>query len=493
MKNFKQTVFKRLVTTLLLFVTVLQTSLSATYTNSEITGLTPPKGKMTNEYVQKVAQASYIWGWPMANIHNRREMFKELKEPGLMGGIAPVAPANQLSMLSDYINAGERLVACPNQDVVYGFGIFSLDQDAVVVQVPDFKGRFWVYQIGNQRTDEISSVGAMYQSKPGFYLIVGPDWKGKVPAGITQVIHSDTNLGTIIPRIFVTDDPADKKAVQPLINQIMMYPLSQYDGKIKTKDWKNTNPTIPSLTGTTGSGEEETKWVIPEKFYDELPLIMKELPPMPGEEPLYAAINAVLEAGKKDPNIKKIFTKAVQDADKNIVTPLFQFHNYGIKLPYNWTTITNGAEFKDDYITRIAVAKSNIFVNKATETRYFYQDFDSDGIRLNAAKKYTITFPKGKLPPVSGFWSLTMYNQYHFFEKNDVNRYSLGTKNKDLKYNKDGSLTLYIQSEKPTGDKVNNWLPAPKTGDFSVYLRAYWPKTEIAQGTWLPPAVEKVK
>ena len=259
MKNFKQTVFKRLVTTLLLFVTVLQTSLSATYTNSEITGLTPPKGKMTNEYVQKVAQASYIWGWPMANIHNRREMFKELKEPGLMGGIAPVAPANQLSMLSDYINAGERLVACPNQDVVYGFGIFSLDQDAVVVQVPDFKGRFWVYQIGNQRTDEISSVGAMYQSKPGFYLIVGPDWKGKVPAGITQVIHSDTNLGTIIPRIFVTDDPADKKAVQPLINQIMMYPLSQYDGKIKTKDWKNTNPTIPSLSGTTGSGEEETK------------------------------------------------------------------------------------------------------------------------------------------------------------------------------------------------------------------------------------------
>jgi hypothetical protein len=492
MKNFKKIVLKRLVVMLLVFFAILPASFAAEYTNSDIaSSLTPPKGKITDEYVQKVAQASYMWGWPMVNIHNRRETFKDLKGPGLMGGIVPVAPANQLSMLSDYIDAGERLVACPNQDVVYGFGLFSLEQDAVVVQVPDFKGRFWVYQMGNQRTDEISSVGAMYQSKPGFYLIVGPNWKGKVPAGITEVIHSDTNLGTIIPRIFVSDEPSDKRAVQPIINQIMMYPLSQYDGKMKTKDWKNDNPTIPSVT--SDNGNEETKWVIPEKFYDELPLIMKEVPPMPGEEPLYAAINAVLEAGKKDPRIKEVFTKAVVDADKNLLAPLFQFHNYGIKLPNNWTTITNGAEFKNDYITRVAVAKSNIFVNKGVETRYFYQDFDSNRVRLNAAKKYTITFPKGKIPPVNGFWSLTMYNQYHFFEKNNINRYSLGTKNKDLKYNKDGSLTLYIQADQPSKDKMSNWLPAPKTGDFSVYLRAYWPKAEIADGSWLPPAVIEVK
>ena len=475
-----------------LFFLMLQITLSTTYTNKDITSsLTLTKGKMSDEYIRQVAKASYMWGWPMANLHNRKEIFKDLKEPGLMGGIAPVAPLNQLSMLSDYINAAERLVACPNQDVIYGFGMFALDQDAVVVQVPDFKDRFWVYQIANQRTDEISKIGAMYQTKPGFYLITGPDWKGKVPEGITGVIHSDTNLGIVIPRIFVTDDPADKKAAQPLINQIMMYPLSKFDGKMKIKDWKNNNPTLPSMVA--GSGNQETQWVVPEKFYDELPLILKEVPPMPGEESFYEAMNAVLKEGSKNPRVREIFTKAILEADKELLAPLFQFHNYGIKLSYNWTTITNGAEFKNDYITRVAVAKSNIFVNKSTETRYFYQDLDSKGVRLNSANKYTITFPKGQTPPVNGFWSLTMYNQYHFFEPNEINRFSLGTKNDGLKYNKDGTLTIYIQSEKPSKDKINNWLPAPKAGDFSLYIRAYWPKEEVAGGTWAPPAVLQMK
>ena len=36
-----------------------------------------------------------------------------------------------------------------------------------------------------------------------------------------------------------------------------------------------------------------------------------------------------------------------------------------------------------------------------------------------------------------------------------------------------------------------NWLPAPK-GDFSLYVRAYWPKPAITDGSWTPPAVEKV-
>ena len=104
-----------------------------------------------------------------------------------------------------------------------------------------------------------------------------------------------------------------------------------------------------------------------------------------------------------------------------------------------------------------------------------------------------MTFPKGQVPPVNGFWSLTLYNSEHFFVPNEINKYSLGTKNQDLKYNKDGSLTLYVQFTKPSKDKESNWLPSPKNEDFSLYLRAYWPKPEINEGKWTPPAVTKVK
>ncbi len=95
------------------------------------------------------------------------------------------------------------------------------------------------------------------------------------------------------------------------------------------------------------------------------------------------------------------------------------------------------------------------------------------------------------MPPVRGFWSLTVYNEHHFFEANALKRYSLGTKNKGLKRNGDGSLTLYVQAESPGRGKEANWLPAPSNADFSLYVRAYWPDEGITSGKWTPPAVVK--
>jgi hypothetical protein len=443
--------------------------------------------RISVEYARVLGRLAYFWAWPMTNLHNRRAAFKDLPEPGLMGGIVPVAPSNQLAMLRDYIEPQERLVACPNQDVVYGFGILSLEGEPVVIQVPDFKGRFWVYQVGDQRTDGFANLGAMYGSKPGFYLVVGPNWKGSQPKGIVKVFRSPTNLGYVIPRVFVSDDAVDKQAAQTMINQILAYPLSRYDGRMKTKDWAQV-PKYPSAS----PGEEETKWVVPEKFFDQLPQVLNELPPLRGEEAMYANLRAVLDVAAKDPKLKEGLRQAAIDADEELVAPLFEFRNYGIALPDNWTTINNGAAFGVDYFTRTAVAKSNIFVNRNSETKYFYQDLDSSGERLTGYERYTVTFVKGQLPPVKGFWSLTVYNEHHFFAPNELKRYSIGTKNKTLQYNADGSLTLYVQAEPPADEKRSNWLPAPES-DFSLYLRAYWPQAAITNGTWTPPAVVRLE
>src|SRR5277367_594978 len=205
----------------------------------------PPGGRLTEEYVKQVGRSAYFWAWPMVNMHNRKGILEKLPEPGLMGGIVPVAPVNQLSMLRDYIEPAERLVACPNQDVVYGFGLFMLDKEPVVVQVPDFGDRFWVYQVVDQRTDSFVQIGKMYGTKPGFYLLTGPDWKGAVPSGITGVFHSKTNLGAFIPCVFMDDTAADREAIQPLLTGILMYPLSKFTGQLQTKDWTKV-PSFPN-------------------------------------------------------------------------------------------------------------------------------------------------------------------------------------------------------------------------------------------------------
>jgi hypothetical protein len=441
--------------------------------------------KITEAYAALVGRDAYFWAWPMVNVYSRRLLYEKVPEI-VMSGPVPAAPVNRLGMLTDYIVPEERVVACPNQDVVYGAGAVALDNSAVVSQVPDFGDRFWVYQVVDARTDSFADLGKMYGSTPGLYLLVGPNWAGEVPKGITRVFRASTNSGYIVPRVFQDDAPEDNRAVRTLTQQIMMYPLSEFDGKMKSRDWTSL-PKVPSTT----SGDEEVKWVTPETFFDVLPAVLDDAPPQPGEEARYAQLRAVLAAAEKDPKIKQALKQAALDADNELVKPLFEFRNYGIQLPDHWSTQSNGADFGADYFTRTAVAKSNIFVNKPNETKYFYQDMDAGGIRLNGATRYTVTFAKGQTPPVRGFWSLTLYNEHHFFAPNEIKRYSTGTKNKALKYNPDGSLTIYVQADAPPEAQRGNWLPAPKDADFSLYVRAYWPEVDVADGSWTPPPVRR--
>ena len=461
-------------------------------TAAEVPG--PASGTaMTTEYVQTIGRMAYIWGYALVNSHNRRAAFAYVTSqngnvPGWNGGVLPMAPVGQASMLNDYIKPDQTFVACPNQDVVYGAGFAALDQEPVVVQVPDFGDRFWIYALYDARTDQFAEIGKPYGTKPGFYLMVGPNWKGEAPAGITAIVRSSTELVFSIPRVFKDDNAADTAAIQPLINQIVFYPLSRFDGKKKTMDWSKA-PHFPAPAGAVG----ETKWVTPEKFYDQLPGVMKLVPPLPGEEAVYGWIASVFDAAAKNPAIKTALLESFVAADKDIIAPLTQWKLNGRSAGNGWFSPVNNAQWGTDYLNRTATSKSNMYDNKPIETKYIYRDYDSQGQQLDGSKNYTVTFAKGQEPPVKGFWSLTLYNEHHLFHPNELNRYSLGTKSmSSLKHGADGSLTLYFGSVSPGKDKESNWVPAPK-GSFSLYIRCYWADKAIIDGTWMPPQVEPAK
>jgi len=302
-----------------------------------------------------------------------------------------------------------------------------------VFQVPAFGDRFWVYALYDQRTDEIAQIGMQYGTKPGFYMIVGPNWKGEVPAGINAVVRSSTNLVFAIPRIFKDDTAEDTKAVQPVLTQVVFYPLSKFDGKMKTVDWSK----LPHIAAPASKGAKgETAWVKPETYFEELPVVMNEVPPLPGEEALYGWIRSVFDAAAKDPATKKALIASFVVADKEIIAPLTQWKFNGRSAGNGWNSPVNNAQWGTDYLNRTATSKSNMYDNVPEETKYIYRDFDSKGQQLDGKNSYTVTFPKDQLPPVKGFWSLTLYNQYHLFHPNALNRFSLGTKDKDLKYNR---------------------------------------------------------
>ena len=119
---------------------------------------------------------------------------------------------------------------------------------------------------------------------------------------------------------------------------------------------------------------------------------------------------------------------------------------------------------------------------------------DGEGKTLSGAKQYVIHFAKGELPPVKGFWSLTLYDTEGFFVPNPLDRVNLSQRSA-FNFNEDGSLDLYIQKDSPGKDKEANWLPCPK-GDFALFMRLYWPNEKapsILDGSWMPPAVRAVK
>ena len=437
-------------------------------------------------YVEAQAKAAYVWAYPMVNMLNRKAAFAKVPAPGRLFGVLPAGPTNRIGVLNDYIDPGQNFIACPNQDVVYGLGFMALDETPVVMQIPEIKNRFWVYAIYDQRTDQVGQLGSQYGTRPGFYMLVGPDWKGETPGGISDVLRSSTNLASVIPRIFMDDTVVDRKAIQPIMNQVMVYPLSEFDGKMKVTDWANA----PSFGEATGGGE--TKWVKPETFAAQLKQVLDMVPPQRGEEALYSQAAALLAAVDRDPEIAKVFNKTISEVDETLIPDFLQWKFNGKPAGNNWNRSQNNAQWGVDYYNRTGTSRSNMFDNRPIETQYFYTDRDSNQKALVGTNNYSVTFADGQLPPVDGFWSMTMYNKHHFFYPNDLKRYSLGTKNKSLKYGDDGSLTLYVGNASPGADKESNWIPAPAEA-FSLYIRAYQGKQEILDGSWKPPVVKLVK
>ena len=428
--------------------------------------------------IRRLAREAYVWGWPLAYVHHCRLTLERVPVPGRSGGM-PVAPINRLAMLSDRVVPRNTIVPCPNQDVIYGFGMFDLAATPVVVQVPDFGPRFWLYQLGDQRTDGFAQMGSMYGTQPGCHLVVGPGWSGQVPPGIAGIVRCPTRYAYCLPRVFFSAAAGDREAALPAVNRIMAYPLDEFDGGMRDCDWSKAR-WLPNIG-------KRTTGVSPQTFFETLPKLLDDVPPLPDEERLYADLRRLVATIDRDPSLARLAAEAAGDAERDVVAPLFEFRNVGRPLAGNWTTIDNGAAFGTDYVTRTAVARSNVFVNRQRETKYFFLDLDSRGERLRGDRDYRITFPAGALPPARAFWSLTVYDERHALPAEPTGTYAIGSRNGGLKIDPDGSLTITL-SRKPPDALAGNRLTAPE-GHFSLYMRLYWPQDPALDGSWTPPPV----
>ena len=115
-----------------------------------------------------------------------------------------------------------------------------------------------------------------------------------------------------------------------------------------------------------------------------------------------------------------------------------------INLINGWLFTTKTGNYGTNFLQRAYITWIGLGANLPEDAVYPTSEGPARGQKYSGANKYVMHFNKGELPPVQGFWSLTMYDENYFFVANPINRYSISPR-QDLKANADGSVDTAFQ------------------------------------------------
>src|SRR5262245_9534241 len=123
------------------------------------------------------------------------------------------------------VSGSKLMTTGVNRDTLATVSWLDLSKGPQVLRVPDFSGRYYSVQFTDPFDIDFAYVGTRTTgTQVGDYLITGPDWKGQVPSGMTQ-IASPANSGLVLVRILVYSD-GDLPTADNLAKQIQLTPLS---------------------------------------------------------------------------------------------------------------------------------------------------------------------------------------------------------------------------------------------------------------------------
>jgi len=229
-------------------------------------------------------------------------------------------------------------------------------------------------------------------------------------------------------------------------------------------------------------------------YFDLLAQLMEDNPPTAADAPMLEKLallgivpGQAFDFEGLDPQIQE----ALVDVPRIAVAKIMASFSSASTVENGWVFTTNTGVYGTNYLQRALITANGLGANLPQDSVYPTSEADVEGTPYDGANAYVMHFDKGQLPPVKGFWSLTMYNAEYFFVGNPLNRFTLSARN-DLKMN---LVDLYLQKENPGSEKESNWLPAPD-GRFILMLRLYWPEEtppSIIDGTWVAPAIEQMK
>ncbi|MFC4564850.1 DUF1254 domain-containing protein [Nocardiopsis mangrovi] len=439
---------------------------------------------MPRNALQDLAADAYVYGFPL--VFDLTQVMRLVRD-GV--GTLPPARFNTFAHARTLSGPEDAFVAV-NNDVVHSVAQLDLSAGPLMLHVPPTGGAYYVLQFVDAWTNAFAYVGRRTTgTREADYLVVPPGWRGEPPPGV-GVIEAPTAIASIVGR-FACNGEEDLARVASLQRRLTLTPI---DGRRRPRG-------IPPGTPGVASGLE---------FFERLRTWMAAFPPPKSDQayqrrfvPLGLCDSvspfvspdperaAVLRAGLRDGQRRvEEATRPAPGADPGAWRAGLHLFDYNCEHLGPGTVDSPKWRIADRdraRLVRAVAAHTDLWGNHGYEAVYAHTLTDSAGRPLDGRNSYTLRFEVP--PPVEAFWSLSLYTEPegHLVD-NPIQRHSIGDRTPGLRTARDGSITVYLRHDRPSGLEADNWLPTP-AGAFRPMIRLYQPHASVLDGGYRLPAI----
>lgn len=407
--------------------------------------------------LKDAAREAWLYGLPMIEMAGTRA--RAIGLPGV----------NRFVHARKLAGPESREVTAPNNDTLYSSAWVDLTQGPVALTIPPTGDRYISVAAMNMYSDNDAVLGTRSTGgQGGRFTLVGPGQTGSGP----DVVRISTPHAWVLARTLVAG-PDDLAAVRKVQEGLT------FEGA--------RGMTYAPVAGRQAPALD---------YFASLAELLKSDPPPATDLALFGRIAPLGLTAKGGFDRARFDAAATAEIEAGVAEAKARLRaGAGASQVQGWSYPPSTLGFYgQDYGLRAAVALGGLAALPPAEAMYM-NPVGEQGRMFSGRGPYRLHFPAGHLPPVDGFWSLTMYEAtpegQFFLVANPANRYAIGDRTRGLKKNPDGSLDIWISRTDPGGPKTANWLPAPAKGPFTLSMRAYLPGSELRNGLYRLPAITK--
>lgn len=298
---------------------------------------------VTAQQARSIAREAYLYGAPMVASYQAMYAYSiDRNGAQYKGPINTIHPVGTAGAAAANLDPG----------YLYSYAALDLRAEPVVITVPRVdKRRDASLQLMDLYTYRIANLGSRGMGG-GTFLVAGPSWKGKTPAGITKVVRSETELATVVGRT-QRFSPADQDNAKRIQSSYKVAPLSAF--------FKRAAPAAPA----------PVEWIEPVpraqmyaslEFYDELAFLLQFAPTHPTEKWLRERMSSIgmrpgtpYDTGALNPALRRALQEGMHDGQNDIDK------KHAAQAANTDALFGDRGSLKNDYLSRATGAQMGLF------------------------------------------------------------------------------------------------------------------------------------